>query len=146
MVLGAVESLGLLPDGRLLALNSYENRVYRVGLEEALPSVTPGTVAGQVVAKFYRAGRWSDDEAAQETMKAKAPANVAADFKTIEDQIKGPFVLGPDYSLADAYLFVFVRWGRNMTDMSAYPKVMAVHDAVAARPATRKALADEGLG
>lgn len=66
MVLGAVESLGLLPDGRLLALNSYENRVYRVGLEEALPSVTPGTVAGQVVAKFYRAGRWSDAQILEE--------------------------------------------------------------------------------
>ena len=37
-------------DGRLLALNSYENRVYRVGIEDAAP----------LVAKFYRPGRWSD--------------------------------------------------------------------------------------
>ena len=48
-VLDAVESLGLLTDGRLLALNSYENRVYQVGLDEAAP----------VIAKFYRPGRWS---------------------------------------------------------------------------------------
>jgi glutathione S-transferase len=96
-------------------------------------------------AHAFRASRWSDDEAAQASLKAKAPANVAADFKTIEGQIKGPFVLGQDYSLADAYLFVFVRWGKNMVEMSAYPKVMAVHDAVAVRPATRKVLADEGL-
>jgi Ser/Thr protein kinase RdoA (MazF antagonist) len=50
MVLDAVDSVGLLGDGRLLALNSYENRVYRVGREEGPP----------VVVKFYRPGRWSD--------------------------------------------------------------------------------------
>ena len=50
VVLAAVESLDLMADGRLLALNSYENRVYRVGLEDAAP----------VVVKFYREGRWSD--------------------------------------------------------------------------------------
>ena len=49
-ILGAVESLGLVPDGRILALNSYENRVFRVGLEDAPPRVL----------KFYRPGRWSD--------------------------------------------------------------------------------------
>ncbi len=49
-ILSAVESLGLPCDGRLLTLNSYENRVYRVGIEDAAP----------VVAKFYRPGRWSD--------------------------------------------------------------------------------------
>jgi Ser/Thr protein kinase RdoA (MazF antagonist) len=49
-VLDAVEALGYLCDGRVLALNSYENRVYRVGLEDAMP----------VVAKFYRPARWSD--------------------------------------------------------------------------------------
>lgn len=49
-VLDAVASLGLVPDGRLLALNSYENRVYQIGIEEAAP----------LVAKFYRPARWSD--------------------------------------------------------------------------------------
>jgi Ser/Thr protein kinase RdoA (MazF antagonist) len=49
-VLASVESLGYECDGRLLALNSYENRVYQVGIEGAEP----------LVAKFYRPGRWSD--------------------------------------------------------------------------------------
>ena len=49
-ILDAVESVGYLCDGRFLALNSYENRVYQVGLEEGEP----------IVAKFYRPGRWSD--------------------------------------------------------------------------------------
>lgn len=49
-VLAAVEAIGHVCDGRVLALNSYENRVYRVGIEDAAP----------LVAKFYRPGRWSD--------------------------------------------------------------------------------------
>lgn len=49
-ILDAVESLHLRCDGRLLALNSYENRVYQVGIEDAAP----------VIAKFYRPGRWTD--------------------------------------------------------------------------------------
>ena len=49
-VLDAVESLGYRSDGRLLALNSYENRVWQVGLETEAP----------LVVKFYRPGRWSD--------------------------------------------------------------------------------------
>jgi Ser/Thr protein kinase RdoA (MazF antagonist) len=55
-VLQAVESIGLLTDGRLLALNSYENRVYQVGIDEDAP----------LVAKFYRPGRWSDDQILEE--------------------------------------------------------------------------------
>ncbi len=66
VVLAAVESAGLQVDGRLLALNSYENRVYRAGLEEALPAAAPGSVPGQVVAKFYRQGRWSDAQIREE--------------------------------------------------------------------------------
>lgn len=55
-VLDAVEAAGFRCDGRFLALNSYENRVYQVGLEDAAP----------VVAKFYRPGRWSDDAIREE--------------------------------------------------------------------------------
>ncbi|WP_447594665.1 serine/threonine protein kinase [Aquipseudomonas campi] len=50
LVLDAVESLGYLSDARVLALNSYENRVYQVGIEDETP----------LIAKFYRPARWSD--------------------------------------------------------------------------------------
>ena len=50
LVLKAVERLGLMCSGYQLALNSYENRVYQVGLEDNT----------SVVAKFYRPRRWSD--------------------------------------------------------------------------------------
>ncbi len=56
LVLAAVESFGLLPDARVLALNSYENRVYQVGIEEAPP----------VIVKFYRPQRWTDEQILEE--------------------------------------------------------------------------------
>ncbi len=49
-VLQAIETTGLRCDGTLLALNSYENRVYQAGIEDAEP----------VIVKFYRPERWSD--------------------------------------------------------------------------------------
>lgn len=50
VILDAMEDAGFEVSGRLFALNSYENRVYQVGLEEGPPVIT----------KFYRPGRWSD--------------------------------------------------------------------------------------
>jgi Ser/Thr protein kinase RdoA (MazF antagonist) len=49
-ILTTMEELGFHCDGRFLALNSYENRVYQIGVEDQRPVVT----------KFYRPGRWSD--------------------------------------------------------------------------------------
>jgi Ser/Thr protein kinase RdoA (MazF antagonist) len=56
VVIDAAEALGLQSDGRQFALNSYENRVYRVGRFDAAP----------VIIKFYRAGRWSDQQILEE--------------------------------------------------------------------------------
>jgi Ser/Thr protein kinase RdoA (MazF antagonist) len=55
VVLDAAASVGIEGDGRLLALNSYENRVYQLG-----------TDAGNLVLKFYRSARWSDAQIAEE--------------------------------------------------------------------------------
>ena len=56
LVLDALESIQIRGDGRLLALNSYENRVYQIGLDDAPP----------LVAKFYRPERWSDAQILEE--------------------------------------------------------------------------------
>ena len=56
VVLNAIDSAGLVTDGHQLALNSYENRVFQVGLEGG----------SFVVAKFYRPGRWSDVQILEE--------------------------------------------------------------------------------
>ncbi len=55
-VMAAVESLGLWSDGRQMALNSYENRVYQVGIDESEP----------VIVKFYRPNRWTDEAILEE--------------------------------------------------------------------------------
>lgn len=55
-VLNSLDALGFHTDGRLLTLNSYENRVYRVGLEDGR----------SLVAKYYRPGRWSDEQILEE--------------------------------------------------------------------------------
>jgi len=69
LVVEAIEVLGHVPDGRVLALNSYENRVYQVGRDDGPP----------LVAKFYRPGRWStpaileEHEFALELARAEIP-------------------------------------------------------------------------
>ena len=69
-ILDALEACGQRVDGRLLTLNSYENRVFQVGLDSG----------HMVVAKFYRPGRWSDAQIleehsfAQELVEAEVPA------------------------------------------------------------------------
>lgn len=50
LILSAIESVGFACNGSLIALNSYENRVYQIGIEDADP----------IIAKFYRPNRWSD--------------------------------------------------------------------------------------
>jgi Ser/Thr protein kinase RdoA (MazF antagonist) len=55
-VLHALDSVGVRGDGRMIALNSYENRVYQLWRDDAPP----------VVAKFYRPLRWSDDAILEE--------------------------------------------------------------------------------
>lgn len=56
LILDAIESTGLYCDGSLLTLNSYENRVYRLGIHDAPP----------LIAKFYRPARWSDEAILEE--------------------------------------------------------------------------------
>ncbi len=64
-VLDAVESLDYLSDARILALNSYENRVYQVGIEEQPP----------LIAKFYRPDRWNAEQILEEHRFSQALAD-----------------------------------------------------------------------
>ena len=56
VVIRAAEELGYEPDARIFGLNSYENRVYQVGIEESDP----------VIVKFYRPERWTMDQIIEE--------------------------------------------------------------------------------
>ncbi|CAG1015568.1 Serine/threonine protein kinase RdoA [Burkholderiaceae bacterium] len=79
VVLDALDSVGLRGDGRLLQLNSYENRVFQVFLEN-------GDV---VVAKFYRPGRWSDAQILEEH-------EFSEELRTEEIPVLAPMTLTPD--------------------------------------------------
>jgi Ser/Thr protein kinase RdoA (MazF antagonist) len=76
VVLDALEALMFRCDGRFLALNSYENRVYQIGLEDAEP----------VVAKFYRPGRWTDAAIREEH-------TFAAELQSREIPVVAPLVI-----------------------------------------------------
>lgn len=64
-LLDAIDSLDVRTDGRLSALNSFENRVYQVGIEDAPP----------LIAKFYRPARWSDAAILEEHAFTRALAD-----------------------------------------------------------------------
>lgn len=77
-ILNAVEDKGYVPNGHLLALNSYENRVYQIGLVDS----------SFLVGKFYRPGRWSNASLleehgfAQELLEAEIPIVAPLSDKT----------------------------------------------------------------
>ena len=77
VVLSALASVGLHGDGRLMALSSYENRVYQIHLENSVGKA--GAAGDVVVAKFYRPDRWTDAQIieehtfANELMAAEVP-------------------------------------------------------------------------
>jgi Ser/Thr protein kinase RdoA (MazF antagonist) len=81
LILDAVEQAGVRCDGRLLALNSFENRVYQVGIEGASP----------LVAKFYRPGRWTREAILEEHAFALelAGAELPVVAPLRDDQIPG---------------------------------------------------------
>ena len=84
VVLDALASVGLMGDGRLMALSSYENRVYQVHLDSPVGSAE---LAGDVVVvKFYRPDRWSDAQILEEH-------DFAAELMAAEIPMVGPLVL-----------------------------------------------------
>jgi len=92
-----------------------------------------------------RGYRWASEEASFADMKRKVPETVGACFALIErDMLRGPWVMGEAYTICDPYLFTLAQWLEgDGVDLSALPKVMDHRKRMAARPAVRKAMADE---
>jgi glutathione S-transferase len=90
-----------------------------------------------------RAGRWADDEQAIASMQRKVAANMAECFGVIERHYlgDGPWVLGTDYSVADAYLFTISTWLEgDGVDIAGFPRVQAHFRRMEERAAVRGAL------
>ncbi|MFT3718333.1 serine/threonine protein kinase [Pseudorhodoferax sp.] len=143
-VLDALDGIGLVGDGRLLALSSYENRVYQVHLERA-----PDGVPEVVVAKFYRPGRWSEAQILEE--HAFAAELAAAEVPAVAPLAIGGRTLHRD---ADFQFAVSPRRGGRAPELDDFEVLewtgrflARIHAVGAARPfAARPALDLAGFG
>jgi glutathione S-transferase len=91
-----------------------------------------------------RGSRWANHETSFADMKAKVPETMAACFDIIEtSMLKGPWVMGERYSVADPYLFTVSRWLEgDGVDPARFPKVADHSRRMAVRDSVRRALAD----
>jgi glutathione S-transferase len=82
-----------------------------------------------------------------EQTRQTARDNLARRFDAVAAQLKnGPYLMGQDFTVADAYLFTVLRWTVPMqVDLSRWPVLGAYMDRVASRPSVQAALREEGL-
>lgn len=92
-----------------------------------------------------RGYRWSDDPEAWASMQRKVPESVGACFDLIErEMLKGPWVAGESYSIADPYLFTLAQWlEADGVDPARIPRVIDHRRRMLERPAVKKAIAEE---
>jgi glutathione S-transferase len=79
--------------------------------------------------------------------RTERQAYLAKRYGLVEKQLAGrPYLLGDDFTVADAYLFTVTRWAAHVKfELSPFPNLRAFQDRVAARPAVKAALKAEGL-
>ena len=125
-VIEAVESAGYISDARLLALNSYENRVYQVGIEDGDP----------LIAKFYRPGRWSEAQLREE--HAFSLELAAAELPVVAPLIRDGETI---HRHSDLFFALFPRRGGRAPDFDNLDNLLVLgrtlgrmHGIGAARP------------
>ena len=112
--------------------------------EHKLAPVTPFELANALAFNLYiastvhvahahkhRGHRWTDDDAAQESMRAKVCENMTECARVIEtNYFKGPWVLGSEYSICDPYLALATRWFRDDgVDLDTF-ELIGAHDSL----------------
>src|SRR5499427_2397232 len=137
-VLDAAAAFGLEPDGRLFALNSYENRVYQLGAPERL-----------LVLKFYRPARWSDAQIGEEHQ-------FTAELAAAELPVAAPLAMGGETLLRyREFRFAAFPWMRGRAPELDAPEarqllgrsLARLHQVGATRPfAVRPRIGVERLG
>ncbi|MDP2804222.1 MAG: glutathione S-transferase N-terminal domain-containing protein [Phreatobacter sp.] len=93
----------------------------------------------------HRGARWATEESSFLDMRRKVPETMAASFTLIENEfLRGPWVMGEAYSVADAYLFTVTRWLEgDGVDVAQFPRVADHLKRMGERPAVKAALAGE---
>jgi len=89
-----------------------------------------------------RGSRWSDDSAAQQSMKAKVSQNMGDCFDWVEKELlRGPWVMGASFTVADPYLFTMASWlATDGVEMSKFPRVAEHYKRMLEMPAVRKVM------
>lgn len=94
-----------------------------------------------------RGHRWvdADDKAAIAAMQRKVPESVGAGFELIErGMLKGPWVMGDQYTICDPYLFTLAQWlEKDGVDLTRIPRVIDHRRRMSERPSVKKAIAEE---
>jgi glutathione S-transferase len=92
-----------------------------------------------------RGARWATEETTFADMKRMVPKTVGACFALIErDMLKGPWVMGEQYTICDPYLYTIATWLEgDGVDVASLPKVADHSKRMAERPAVQKVLAEQ---
>ena len=92
-----------------------------------------------------RGARWAAEESSFADMKRKVPQTVGACFALIErDMLKGPWVMGEQYTICDPYLYTIAGWLEgDGVDLATLPKVADHRGRMSERAAVKQALAEE---
>ena len=92
-----------------------------------------------------RGHRWADDPASFTDMQRKVPQSVGACYELIENvMLKGPWVMGAAYTIADPYLFTLAQWlEEDGVDPSRIPRVIEHRSRMADMPNVKKAISEE---
>ena len=149
------------PKGRVPALVTPEGVLTETGaiLEYVAATAVPGMVpadplqVGRMREVMYylastmhvnhahkgRGTRWANEDASIADMKAKVPESMTGSCAYIEDLIVGPYLFGDHVTLADIWFFTIACWLEgDGVDVSAFPKIVALRDAMNARTSVRR--------
>lgn len=156
---GRVPALRLEDDTILTETGALLDYVAAIAPKAGLVPTDPTAAAQMRSAMYYlastmhvahahkmRGSRWAKQQSSFEDMTAQVPETMAACADFVEsDILRGPYVLGEDFSLADPYLFVVCNWLEgDGVDTAAYPKITTFMQQITAR-ASVAAVKDKGM-
>lgn len=106
-----------------------------------------GVLHGQAFGGLIRYYRYSDDTTTYPSIKAKALLTVKECFATINQDLSSEYAVGSSFTVVDAYLYVFYRWGASLEiDMKEeYPKYTSLVVNLVKRQSAQAALKAEGI-
>ena len=92
-----------------------------------------------------RGYRWASEESSFKDMQRMVPTSVGDGFALVEEHmLRGPWVMGETYTIADAYLFTLAQWlEADGVDTTRLPRVMAHRARMAVLPNVRRAISEE---